>query len=106
MRTSLIVSLSLCWIAGAAFAQVGPSQSPIPKQSDGSAPPAGGLAPGNKKGKARPGDGAEKQVENPYGTDALKSCLAMWEPATHMTRREWARACRRVAERLKSTTVK
>ena len=29
------------------------------------------------------------------------SCLEIWDPATHMTRREWDRACRRVAERLK-----
>ncbi|MBO0765838.1 MAG: hypothetical protein J2P50_14805, partial [Hyphomicrobiaceae bacterium] len=38
--------------------------------------------------------------------DTLSSCLAMWEPATHMTKREWARACRRVADRLKNTTVR
>jgi hypothetical protein len=37
--------------------------------------------------------------------DTLTSCLAMWEPATHMTRREWARACQRVAERLRDTKV-
>ena len=29
------------------------------------------------------------------------SRLAIRDPATHMTRREWDRACRRVAERLK-----
>jgi hypothetical protein len=30
----------------------------------------------------------------------------MWEPATHMTRDQWARACRRVAERLKDLVLK
>ena len=33
--------------------------------------------------------------------DAYATCLEIWDPATHMTRREWDRACRRVAERLK-----
>jgi hypothetical protein len=39
-------------------------------------------------------------------TDTLASCLAMWEPATHMSRQEWARACRRVDDRLRTITVK
>jgi hypothetical protein len=38
--------------------------------------------------------------------DALASCIAMWDRRTHMTRRQWARACRRVAERLKDMRVK
>jgi hypothetical protein len=29
----------------------------------------------------------------------------MWETATHMTRREWARACRRVENRLQNLRV-
>lgn len=99
MRTALIVSISLGWIASAALAQTVPP-SPPPKATDKSAPPASG--PGDKKGKFGP--------ENPTGkgdvTDALASCLAMWEPATHMSRQEWARACRRVADRLKNTVLK
>jgi len=102
MRTALIVSFSLCWMAGAAFAQTGPAQPPAPKLPDGAAPPANG----QKKGKIGPGDAAEKRVESPNASDALGSCLEMWDPTTHMTRRQWARACRRVADRLKSTSVK
>jgi hypothetical protein len=30
----------------------------------------------------------------------------MWEGSTHMSKREWARACRRVDERLRNLSVK
>lgn len=33
-----------------------------------------------------------------------KECLALWEPATHMTRAEWAATCRRVQSRLNEVT--
>jgi len=87
LRTALIVPLALGWLASAALAQA---------PADGSKKEAGktvGKQPEASKGK----DGA---------TDALTTCLAMWEPATHMSRQQWARACRRVADRLKDTTVK
>jgi len=81
MRTALIASISLCWIASAAVAQTGPASPSAEKRPEG------------PKGK---GDVA----------DPLASCLAMWEPATHMTRQQWARACRRVADRLRDTVIK
>jgi hypothetical protein len=50
---------------------------------------------------------ADKRQERPRGPstveEALSTCLVLWEPATHMTKREWTRACRRVAERLRDT---
>jgi hypothetical protein len=88
MRTALIVVFSLCWIAGAAFAQT--AQPPMPEA-------------GKKKGRMKGGETAEKPLPPPEGKgvrDAYASCLEIWDPATHMTRREWDRACRRVAERL------
>jgi hypothetical protein len=98
MRPALIVSFLLCWIAGLAVAQTG---SPFaPKPPDGVARPA----KNPKKSKA--GDASEKAPEKPAGQDALGTCLEMWEPATHMSKTEWARACRRVAERLNDLTVK
>lgn len=39
-------------------------------------------------------------------SDALTSCIAMWEPSTHMSRSEWNRACRRVADRIQNLRVK
>lgn len=52
---------------------------------------------------------APKQVGTPEGTsttDALSSCVAMWDRGTHMSRQEWRRACRRVADRIQNLTVK
>lgn len=96
MRTALIVAFSLCWIAGVAFAQT--AQPPTSTATD-SAPAAG-----KKKGRMKGGETAEKALPPPEGKavrDAYATCLEIWDPATHMTRREWDRACRRVAERLK-----
>jgi hypothetical protein len=52
---------------------------------------------------------APKQVGTPdraSSTDALSSCIAMWDRGTHMSRQEWRRACRRVADRIQNLTVK
>jgi hypothetical protein len=38
--------------------------------------------------------------------DAFASCVSQWEKSTHMSKREWERACRRVANRLQNLTVK
>jgi hypothetical protein len=64
-----------------------------------------------KEAKRRPVDTAEKTPANPdsNGTqekEAYASCLEIWDSATHMSRREWDRACRRVAQRLKDMAVK
>lgn len=110
MRSALVMFLCVGWIGGAALAQ-----TPAPALSGQaltiqSHAPAGARAKATrkaKKGKARlvadkrPGPKATARADD----DTLTSCLAMWEPATHMTRREWARACQRVAERLKDTKV-
>ncbi len=71
-----VIAIGAC-VAGAALAQTNP-------------PP----------GKAQPGTAKE------VGTDAFASCVSQWEKATHMSKREWERACRRVANRLQNLTVK
>jgi hypothetical protein len=38
--------------------------------------------------------------------EALASCMAQWDKGTHMSRQEWNRACRRVANRLHNLNVK
>jgi hypothetical protein len=112
MRSALVLFLGVGWIGGAALAQ-----TPAPALS-GQALTSQSHAPANaranttskaKKGRAHRRLVADKRPE-PKATarsddDTLTSCLELWEPATHMTRREWARACRRVAERLKDTKL-
>jgi hypothetical protein len=104
MRNVLIVSLCLTWIAGAALAQTAPASPPSKAPGD-AAPAAKRASPGEKK---TPGDAAAKRPAGEKGdvADPFRSCLAIWEPATHMSRQEWARACRRVADRLKNIQVK
>jgi hypothetical protein len=114
MRTALIASLSLAWTGGAALAE---TKAPAPSEPASptlvQAAPARPLLSGTrraKRGRAARIVVAEKGAESARGptspSDALSSCLALWEPATHMTRRQWARACQRVAERLKDTTLR
>lgn len=104
MRTALIVASSLCCLAGGLFAQTAPSPPP-PKAPDAAPATAG------NKGKAGTGDHAEKAPAAPDAKDAQEkdayaSCVEIWDSATHMSRREWDRACRRVAQRLKDMAIK
>jgi hypothetical protein len=108
MRSVLAVLVALVCIGSAASAQTsaptlsgpvgaGAVQAPAP-------PPAKATKRG-RKGRAQRVAVADKGQERPRGAstveEALSSCLLLWEPATHMTKRQWARACRRVAERLR-----
>jgi hypothetical protein len=117
MRTALIASLSLVWMGGAALAETNApalsDQAPSSLAQAPTRPPGATPVKATKRvrnGKADRTVVAQNRPESPRGStsaaDALPSCLAMWEPATHMTKREWARACQRVAERLKDTTLR
>jgi hypothetical protein len=66
--------------------------------------PAGGPADGAKDplaGKKQSGSGAKAGTKGAAGgkNDSrqknLEDCLAAYDPATNMTRREWAATCRR-----------
>jgi hypothetical protein len=108
MHTALLVSLFFGWTAASALAQ-----TTMPALSS-QAPPNLVQVPTGKVTKrarsARRIAVADSRPERPRGPstveDALSSCLVLWEPATHMTKGQWARACRRVAERLKDTTMR
>jgi hypothetical protein len=41
-----------------------------------------------------------------YHAAAIADCEAMWDRGTHMIRKEWSRAYRRVQERLKQLELK
>jgi hypothetical protein len=117
MRTALVASLCLAFIGGAALAE---TKAPPPSdqapaslaQAPASTLVGAPMASSMKRGRNGKGGRrlvADKRPESPRtssASDALSSCLAMWEPATHMTKRQWSRACQRVAERLKDTTIK
>lgn len=89
MRALMAIWILGC-IAGAAAAQTtAPAPSPDRAGAQSGKSDAGGRS-------------AKKNATN----DALASCLAQWEKSTHMTKQEWRRACRRVADRLRDLTVK
>jgi hypothetical protein len=108
MRTVLMASLALGVIAGTALAEDAQAPALAEHTSAGGAlATAGEPVAGKKRGRrARANRVAVAQKTEPARsgssvTDVVASCLAMWDPATHMSRSEWARACRRVAERIK-----
>jgi hypothetical protein len=71
----------------------GTAQGQSPPESNTSNPPAQELEAKLEANK--------KAIEN-SAADWLKTCLADWDQATHMSKDEWATTCRRVsAERRK-----
>jgi hypothetical protein len=90
MRLILSVALLATCTAGAALAQTSPP--PQPK--------AGVAAPAQKA------PGKPQAAKTDPGIDAYTSCVSQWEKSTHMSRQEWARACRRVADRIQNLVVK
>lgn len=89
MRALMAISILGC-VAGTAVAQTTPPAPPTDRA-------------GAQSGKSDTGRrSANKNTTN----EALASCLAQWDKSTHMTKQEWSRACRRVADRLRNLIVK
>jgi hypothetical protein len=119
MRIVLVASLSVGCIAAAALAE---TSAPISLSQTAGAAPAFELAQAHvKRGRAHRlaapkskgvlDGAAEKQPEPAKGpsggaADAFKACLEIWDAGTHMSKREWERACRRVADRINSMTMR
>jgi hypothetical protein len=75
-----------------------------PAASEAAKAPKPGAEPGTKDATKQPDAAAKKpDVATPkaaaakHDIDSLEQCLNDWDRATHMTRAEWARTCRRVA---------
>jgi hypothetical protein len=111
-RSVVAVLVPFVWVGGVAVAQAPAPERPGHAAAGLSQAPAGASAPAKtvkreRNRRAHRVAVADKREERPKGAstvdEALTSCLALWEPATHMTKQEWARACRRVAERLRGT---
>jgi hypothetical protein len=81
MQCKVVAFLILVLSAGAALAQTGPAAPSAPTSG---ATLASVVEAGKQKAHAA----------------AVAGCEAMWDRATHMTREEWSRTCRRVQLRL------
>lgn len=84
MQSSITGLLVLALGAGAALAQTG--------QAAPSAPQVTAVSAEAAKAKAH--------------AAAIADCEAMWDRATHMTRKDWSRTCRRVQVRLQQLELK
>jgi hypothetical protein len=84
MRIAIITLLAMILGAGGVLAQAG---APNPATPNRSGQPA----------KTLPG----REVP----TDTMAECMRLWDSATHMTRQEWARTCRRIQSRLESLRI-
>lgn len=70
----------------------------VPTPPSAAGKPASQDATGKKPDAAKkPGEAAPKPAVAKRDADGLEQCLRDWDAATHMTRQEWARTCRRVA---------
>lgn len=67
-------------------------------------PPAAGEA--KLAQNTAPADRRPQPARKKPANEALASCMAQWDKGTHMSRQEWNRACRRVANRLQNLNVK
>jgi hypothetical protein len=82
-----------------ALASVASSQSEAPL--DETLLPSMIIAPTATPDAAKP-EAAKPAVRKTESTATyLAQCLRDWDAATHMTRQEWARTCRRVSARVK-----
>ena len=97
MRAALMLISILGCAAKYGVAQT--SQPPAPAEAK--------LAQHGASGPSRAADRQERRARKKNTTnEALASCLAQWDKGTHMSRQEWSRACRRVADRLQNLNVK
>ena len=120
MRVVIVASMVL-GLTGSALAQSGssppgpPPSSPRPAQPPSvTTPPA---VPGEQRatvtGRRQPPAGANAPAQAPSKgaaknpvDDEYADCMRLWEPATHMTKPEWSRTCRRVQSRLNQVQIK
>jgi hypothetical protein len=89
--------------------QPGPAQTPpqtasptAPSGKDSREPQLGSGRP--QPGGANSSPRADATGKNPLN-ETYESCLRIWERDTHMSKGEWARACKRVADRLQTLKV-
>jgi hypothetical protein len=78
-RSALVGLLAIGLTAGSAVAQ---GKIDVPKLQKAEAPKTP----------------AEIETIRKRGAEYLSQCMQDWEPATHMTKKDWERTCRRVVD--------
>ena len=83
MRVVVVFFCALGFGGSIVLAQSIPAAAPSPAAKSAVTPPA-------RKGQP---------------IDGIAECMRLWDAATHMTRQEWARTCRRIQSRLENLKV-
>src|SRR5262245_46139455 len=83
MRTTLYVCSLLLCVCGSAYAQI-------------STPPGGEALPPKALTTTPPNKDTPEHIKE-RGRAWFQKCMQDWDTATHMTKVEWERTCRRVA---------
>jgi hypothetical protein len=97
MRLILMTTLMLALGGGIALAQAPSGAAP-----SRSAPPSAAPGPGtNSSAQSRDNRTGKNAADEEYA-----DCMRLWDKATHMTRQEWSRTCRRVQSRLDQVRIK
>ena len=79
--------------------QKGASPGTVPPQDNQVPPPSGGNARFEPGGANSSQPGGNRTGKNAL-SESYTTCLNIWDPGTHMSKGEWARACKRVENRL------
>ena len=79
--------------------QKGASPGTVPPQDNQVPPPSGGNARFEPGGATSSQPGSNRTGKNAL-SESYTSCLNIWDAGTHMSKAEWARACKRVENRL------
>ena len=92
MRVILTTTLMLALGGGVAL-----GQAPSGGASSGGAPSPGA----NSSAQSRDNRTGKNAADEEYA-----DCMRLWDQATHMTKQEWSRTCRRVQSRLDQVQIK
>jgi hypothetical protein len=94
MRICLTLCLGVLVVCGAAYAQTNDQPNPAPAPKDLAAP-----APKDLTTATLPKVGSRDTPEQikERGKAWFQQCMQDWDTATHMTKTEWERTCRRVS---------
>ena len=78
---------------GAALGSVPPQDNEVP-------PPSGGNARSQPGGANSSIDSNQNRTDKTALNESYTACLNIWDAGTHMSKTEWARACKRVENRM------
>jgi len=102
MRIAVLATFALCLLVVAALAQT-TITSDSQSNGDGSARPIRPIPPNSQTSSGSGQTPATRTGKNALN-ETVTDCMKLWEPATHMSKADWQRTCRRVQGRLDQVT--